>query len=116
VLVNWTGGEVYRVRAGEAAAAAGASVKALRYYESLGLLQPGRLANGYRAYTEEDVRLAVQVRAVMDLGLSASQTRPFLECLRAGYESAEVCPESLAAYRTQLDRLDTLIVELTDIR
>ena len=46
------------VRSGEAAAAAGVTVKALRYYEGLGLLRPPRGSNGYRVYRAEDVRAA----------------------------------------------------------
>ncbi len=49
--------------AGEAAGSAGVSVKALRYYEAGGLLRPARRANGYRDYTERDVRLACEIRA-----------------------------------------------------
>ena len=48
------------MRAGEAAGSAGVSVKALRYYEAGGLLRPARRANGYRDYTERDIRLALR--------------------------------------------------------
>ena len=46
------------VRAGEAAAAVGVTVKALGYNEGLGLLRPLRGSNGYRVYRAEDVRAA----------------------------------------------------------
>jgi DNA-binding transcriptional MerR regulator len=62
------GMEVIGVRAGEAAAAAGVSVKALRYYEELGLVQPGRRPNGYGVYSDEDVRAAAELRQLMALG------------------------------------------------
>ncbi|WP_079045553.1 MULTISPECIES: MerR family transcriptional regulator [unclassified Streptomyces] len=52
------------MRAGEAAAAAGVTIKALRYYEDCGLLSPGRAPNGYRDYTVEDVRLAEEIRSL----------------------------------------------------
>ncbi|MEU1669239.1 MerR family DNA-binding transcriptional regulator [Streptomyces sparsogenes] len=45
------------MRISELARRAGVTTKAVRYYESLGLLRPGRLANGYRDYNEHDVRL-----------------------------------------------------------
>ncbi len=104
------------MRAAAAAAAAGVSVKALRYYEGLGLLVPRRSANGYRDYTANDVRLAAQVRELLDLGLSATQARPFLECLRAGHAAGDDCPESLAAYQARVDQLDALIGQLTRAR
>ncbi len=58
------------MRAGEVAAAAGVTIKALRYYERRGLLQPARLANGYRDYSAEDVRLVCEIRALMSLGMA----------------------------------------------
>ena len=42
---------------GELAKDAGVTTKAVRYYESLGLLAPDRLANGYRDYTAHHVRV-----------------------------------------------------------
>jgi DNA-binding transcriptional MerR regulator len=79
------------------AASAGVTVKAVRYYESQGLLKPGRQANGYRTYTEQDVVVVREVKALLSLGLTAEQTYPFIECLRAGNDRADVCPASLTA-------------------
>ena len=104
------------MRAGEAAGSAGVSVKALRYYEAGGLLRPARRANGYRDYTERDVRLACEIRALTSLGLTTQETRPFLDCLRAGREVGDDCPESLAAYQHKIDDLDLLIAQLAGVR
>jgi len=104
------------MRAGEAAESAGVSVKALRYYEESGLLQPARRSNGYRNYSETDVRLACEIRTLMSLGLTTQQTRPFLDCLRAGHGVGDDCPESLAAYQHKIDELDRLIARLTGTR
>ena len=38
------------MKIGELAEKSGVSVRSLRYYEQQGLLQPGRLMNGYRMY------------------------------------------------------------------
>ena len=104
------------MRAGEAAESAGVSVKALRYYEDSGLLRPVRHSNGYRNYSETDVRLAAEIRMLMSLGLTTQQTRPFLECLRAGHGVGDDCPESLAAYQHKIDELERLIARLTGAR
>lgn len=104
------------MRAGEAAAAAGATVKALRYYEDAGLLRPARLANGYRDYSADDIRLAGEIRALVSLSLTPRETRPFLDCLRNGHDLADECPEALAAYQGKIDRLDLLIARLTRSR
>jgi peroxiredoxin/DNA-binding transcriptional MerR regulator len=98
---------------GEAAQRAGVSAKALRYYESLSLLAPVRLSNGYRNYSDHDVRLIQEVRSLGRLGIPAWRTWPFLECLAAGHEHADDCPASLAAYREAITKLTEHINALT---
>lgn len=95
---------------------AGVSVKAVRYYESRGLVRPGRAANGYRTYDDADVRIVREVRALLSLGLTAEQTHPFVECLRAGNDRADVCPASLSAYRDRIAEIDARMAELADLR
>lgn len=95
---------------------AGVTVRAVRYYESRGLVRPGRASNGYRTYTEQDVAVVREVKALLSLGLTAEQTYPFVECLRAGNERADVCPASLLAYRSRIAELDDRITELSTLR
>ena len=95
---------------------AGVSVKAVRYYESRGLLSPGRAANGYREYDDGDVLVVREIRALLSLGLTADETVPFVECLRAGNERADVCPASLDAYRLRIAEIDRRIEELSKLR
>ncbi|WP_435239426.1 MerR family transcriptional regulator [Streptomyces sp. YPW6] len=104
------------MRAGEAAAAAGVTIKALRYYEDCGLLSPGRTANGYRDYTAEDVRLAEEIRSLGAFGLTPKETGPFLACLRAGHDTGDHCAESLAAYQRKIQAIDLLVARLTHSR
>jgi peroxiredoxin/DNA-binding transcriptional MerR regulator len=104
------------VRAGQAAAAAGVSVKALRYYEGLGLVRPGRRANGYRIYSDEDVRVTAELRQLMALGLTTQEAEPFVACLRAGNDTVDDCAESIAAYQRKIDQLDGLIDRLSQVR
>ncbi|MFB6722608.1 MerR family transcriptional regulator [Kribbella sp. NPDC056345] len=104
------------MRIGDLAAAAGVTVKAVRYYESQGLLKPRRESNGYRAYDAEDVVIVREVKALLSLGLTAEQTYPFIECLRAGNDRADVCPASLTAYRIRIAEVDQRIAELTALR
>jgi peroxiredoxin/DNA-binding transcriptional MerR regulator len=104
------------VNSGRAAAEAGLTARALRYYESICLVVPARRSNGYRDYRPDDVRLLQEVKALTDLGLSVEQTRPFLECLSAGHTHADDCPASLAVYRTAISLLDARIASLADRR
>ncbi|MEU4931502.1 MerR family transcriptional regulator [Streptomyces yokosukanensis] len=105
--------EVNGMRIGELARQAGVTAKAVRYYESLGLITPGRLANGYRDYDGDDVRLVREIRALHRLGIPVEGTRPFLECLAAGRAYADDCPASLASYRAAIDELTGRIEALT---
>ncbi|MFD9357189.1 MerR family transcriptional regulator [Streptomyces sp. NPDC060031] len=104
------------MRIGELAERAKTSTRTLRYYESRGLLPARRDANGYRAYDEEDLRLLRQIRTLRDFGFELEETRPFVDCLRAGHPSGDACPASLAVYRRKLAELDGLIGRLTDVR
>ncbi|KOT99272.1 peroxiredoxin [Streptomyces rimosus subsp. pseudoverticillatus] len=101
------------MRIGELARRAGVTTKAVRYYESLGLLAPVRLANGYRDYDEHDVRLTQEIRALCRLGIPVEATRPFLECLTLGHRHADDCPAALAGYRDAIDELTQRIEGLT---
>ena len=100
----------------ELADRAGVSVKAVRYYESRGLLAPERAANGYREYDDADVLVVREIRALLSLGLTADETVPFVDCLRAGNERADLCPASLDAYRMRIAEIDARIEELHRLR
>ncbi|MFB8756288.1 MerR family transcriptional regulator [Streptomyces nigra] len=104
------------MRIGELAARAGTTTRTLRYYESRGLLPARRGANGHRVYDEGDLRLLRQIRTLQDFGFDLEETRPFVECLRAGHPDGDTCPASLAVYRRKLDELDALIGELQAVR
>src|SRR5215472_7389100 len=101
------------MRVGELARRAGVTVRALRYYEVLGLVVPSRLANGYRDYDEGSVRQVEEIRALTRLGLSVEDTRPFVECLASGHSTGDDCPASLAAYQRAIDQLSARITALT---
>jgi len=104
------------MRIGELAARAGTTTRTLRYYEARGLLPARRDENGYRTYDEDDVRLLDQIRTLRDVGFDLEETRPFVECLRAGHPEGDSCPASLVVYRRKLDELDALIGQLQGAR
>ncbi|EST36255.1 MerR family transcriptional regulator [Streptomyces roseochromogenus] len=101
------------MRISELARQAGVTTKAVRYYESLGLITPERLPNGYRNYDEDDVRLVREIRTLHRLGIRVERTRPFIECLAAGRAYADDCPASLASYREAIDELTERIEALS---
>lgn len=104
------------MRIGELAEQAGVSTRTLRYYESRGLLPARRAVNGYRVYGDDDLRLVEQIRTLQDVGFGLEETRPFVECLRAGHPAGDSCPASLDVYRRKLTELDLLIGELAAVR
>jgi DNA-binding transcriptional MerR regulator len=60
------------------------STRALRHYEQRGLPAVRRRADGYRDFDEHDVRVVAELRSLVGLGFALEETRPFVECLRAG--------------------------------
>ncbi|MEV6007797.1 MerR family transcriptional regulator [Streptomyces sp. NPDC051976] len=105
------------MRIGELAERAGTTTRTLRYYESLGLLPPAdRAGNGYRSYDEEHLRLLEQIRVLQDFGFGLEETRPFVECLRAGHPAGDTCAASLEVYRRKLAELDACVDRLQEVR
>ena len=104
------------MRIGELAERAGTTTRTLRYYETRGLLPARRTENGYRMYDERDLLLLEQIRTLQDFGFDLEETRPFVDCLRAGHSSGDACADSLAVYRRKLAELDGLIARLGSVR
>jgi DNA-binding transcriptional MerR regulator len=95
---------------GELARRTGTTVRALRYYESAGLVVPRRLSNGYREYEPVAERQVAQIRELMALGLSVEETRPFVESIANG---DDVCAAAVATFRSTVTGLKKRIGELT---
>ncbi len=104
------------MRIGELAGQVGVSTRALRHYEAQGLLHARRDAQGYRDYAPDDVRLVAEIRSLLAIGFTLEETRPFVECLRAGHDTGDACPDSVAVYRRKLAEVDGYLARLHDIR
>ncbi len=57
----------------------GLTPKALRYYEKLSLIIPGRSENGYRVYTADHVLRLLRIQRLRSLGLSLTQIKTVLD-------------------------------------
>lgn len=101
---------------GELARRSGATTRTLRYYESHGLLRAKRCANGYRDYDESELRMVAEIRGLLATGFGLPDIRPFVECLRAGNASGDVCPDSRAVLRRKLAEVDACIDQLVAVR
>ncbi|GAA2903048.1 MerR family transcriptional regulator [Nonomuraea rubra] len=94
------------MRIGELAERTGVSTRSLRYYEQHGLLRARRATNGYRTYSEDDVRLVSEIRALLQIGFTLEETRPFVDCLRQGHSTGGSCAESVEVYERKLSEID----------
>ncbi|WP_083450327.1 MerR family transcriptional regulator [Luteipulveratus mongoliensis] len=104
------------MRIGELGARVGVTTRTLRHYESLGLIRAERDSNGYRTYDESDVRAVREIRSLVDLGFTLAETQPFVDCLRAGHESAGICADSIAVYRRKLQEVDVYLDTMQQVR
>ena len=95
------------MKIGELAERTGIPTRMLRYYEQQGLLTSTRTANGYRAYTDDDVERATRVRGLVQAGLSTRMARVVLDIER---QCAQAAPPSctLALAEELADELTAL--------
>lgn len=104
------------MRIGELANTVGITTKALRYYEERGLLDAPRRTNGYRDYDESHLRVVREIQTLQEIGFALEDTRPFVECLRAGNEDGDACPDSVAVYRRKIAEVEAYLRQLTVVR
>ncbi|WP_160916204.1 MerR family transcriptional regulator [Halobacillus litoralis] len=53
--------------------------RTIRFYEEKGLISPGKASNGYRMYTEEEVKDLRTILALREVGLSTKEIKKALE-------------------------------------
>ena len=92
------------MRIGEIGDAAGVSTKALRFYESIGLLpEPSRTPSGYRDYSPDTIERVRFVREAQTAGLTLAEVTSVLEIKDAGGRSCEHTLELVQRYLTEID-------------
>ncbi|MCK8431519.1 MerR family transcriptional regulator [Streptomyces sp. D2-8] len=104
------------MRIGELSRRTGVNAHQLRYYESQGLLEPARGANGYREYDESALLRVKQIRHLLGAGLSSEDIAYLLPCATGEAPALVGCPELLAAMRSRLRRLDDQLASLAQSR
>lgn len=102
------------VTIGRAAAAAGLTAKAVRLYETRGLLAaPPRTAAGYRLYADDDIARLRFIAAARRLGLHIDQ---ITEIIAAAADSQRPCVTTRAILGHRIVEIDQLIAGLTELR
>ena len=96
------------ITVGEAARRAGVSPKAVRLYETKGILPPvERTASGYRTYTEHDVEVLRFVRRARALGLRLEEIARILDLQRQGAQPCATVVQLLEGHLREIDRTMT---------
>lgn len=100
------------MRIGDLAAATGASVRSLRYYEQQGLLTATRTSGGQRSYAGTSVERVRLVRQLFAAGLPSRTIVQLLPCVDAGVATAE----SFALLVAERDRITAQLADLEAAR
>lgn len=101
--------EPRRMQIGEVAERTGLSLRTIRYYGEMGLVEPSaRSRGGFRLYTETDVDRLNLIKRMKPLEFSLEETRELLETLDR-LNSAETSPEEHKALSERLDAFEATI-------
>ncbi len=104
------------LRIGQLAARVGMTVKAIRYYEALGLLDPAqRAANGYRVYPPVAIGHLQFIGRAKTLGLSLEEIKRLFHTAKAG-ESGALRAQVAELLDEKLEATDRQIAELQALR
>lgn len=66
---------------GQAAKFSGLSIKTIRYYESVGLIEVQRRSNGYRDYSDDTVKQLRLLQRTRSVGFALEESRALLDLL-----------------------------------
>jgi DNA-binding transcriptional MerR regulator len=93
------------MRIGELAERQGVTTKAIRFYESIGLLpDPERTASGYRAYGEVDAERLTFIKTAQRLGLSLDEIKEIIALRDRGEQPCGYVADVLQRQVSDLDR------------
>lgn len=94
---------------GQASRRSGLNNKTIRYYESIGLVDSRRQANGYRDYTEADLERLSFLQRARAVGFSLEECRELLELYSdPSRRSADVKALVMARVRQVEEQLESL--------
>ncbi|MCC9623049.1 Cu(I)-responsive transcriptional regulator [Thalassospira sp. MA62] len=96
----------------DAATQCGLPAKTIRYYEDIGLITPGRLANGYRDYDEDDLHKLRFLQRSRGLGFSVEDCRGLLSLYedrnRASVDVKNIAKAHLVEIERKITELQSL--------
>lgn len=94
---------------GEVSRLSGLPAKTIRYYEEIGLVEPLRSANGYRAFRQSDLHKLAFLGRARSLGFSIEDCRSLLQLYedgaRASADVKKIATEHLSRIDAKVDEL-----------
>lgn len=98
---------------GRASELSGLPTKTIRYYEDIDLLHPGRAANGYRDYGDEDVHRLAFIGRARGLGFTIDECRLLLSL----YDDKSRASADVKALATEkMAEIDRKLAEMQGLR
>lgn len=104
------------LKIGQAARMTGLTIKALRYYEAVGILPPPPRNEGrYRVYGPAEIRHLTLIKQARAIGFTLEQTKEFVELADSGC-CPTIRPGMQALIHEKLRQLDERIRDLAALR
>jgi len=105
---------------GKAAKISGVNAKLIRYYESIGLIEPAeRSHTGYRHYSENDVHILKFIKRARSLGFSIDQIGKLIglwrDKSRASADVKAIALGHIASLEQKIDEMKAMVDTLTDL-
>lgn len=102
---------------GDFARRAGVSVRAVRYYEELGLLRPeAHSAGGFRLYGEDNLKRIQVINFLKELGLSLVEIRRILVAKKPSGADRETIEFLLGIFGEKLDMVESKLAALSRVK
>jgi DNA-binding transcriptional MerR regulator len=102
---------------GDFARLAGVSVRAIRYYEELGLISPeGHSIGGFRLYGDENLKRIEVINHLKDLGLTLNEIRDILTAKRSAAGGREAVAFLQKTLQEKLDLVESKLGTLNQIK
>jgi len=115
--MNLDDGQKQVVQIGDLAKRAGVSVRAIRYYEELGLIHPEtHSVGGFRLYSEDSLKRLQVVTRLKELGLSLMEIRQILLAKKTHGGDREAVQFLLQTFSDRLGGVESKIEALTRVR
>ncbi len=102
------------MQAKQAAQALGITQRMLRHYEKSGLMDVERGPNGYRIYSEANLRRAVRIRDFIATGFSTREIRRMRACLSD--DGSGPCEGGIRQLVEKLESIERLRADLEERR